>query len=291
MSAIDTLKKTLGKIEKDGDKIKGALYGFAIGDAMGATTEFMNKEEIKKEYGEVTDILGGGWLNLQPGGVTDDTQMSMCVMDALMAFKDGKYSRLEHFTKAIADNFVKWYKSNPPDVGNQCREGILKYMRTGKLKGDRIESALGNGGLMRAMPCALFQSVCLNVDQNNITHNNSICEEIIIAYHTMMRKLLKGETDKRIFRTDYNFTLCSPTGCVINTFANATHWVINTDTFRDAILRPVNHGGDTDTIAAITGSLAGCLYGYDNIPKEWIDKLDKEVTKKLDLFLDFLLTR
>lgn len=66
------------------NKIAGAIYGFAIGDAMGATTEFMSEEQIKKSFGQVTDILGGGWLNLKVGEVTDDTQMSICVMNALM---------------------------------------------------------------------------------------------------------------------------------------------------------------------------------------------------------------
>ena len=49
------------------DRIKGALYAFAIGDSMSATTEFMTEEEIHKNYGKITDILGGGWLDLNPG--------------------------------------------------------------------------------------------------------------------------------------------------------------------------------------------------------------------------------
>lgn len=43
------------------NKIAGAVYGFAIGDAMGATTEFMTHEQIRKVYGKVTNIIGGGW--------------------------------------------------------------------------------------------------------------------------------------------------------------------------------------------------------------------------------------
>lgn len=54
------------------DKVKGALYGFAIGDSMGATNEFKTKEQIEYE-GKVTDLIGGGWLNLNAGEVTDDT--------------------------------------------------------------------------------------------------------------------------------------------------------------------------------------------------------------------------
>lgn len=70
------------------DHVAGAVYGFAIGDSVGATTEFMSKDEIKSQYGEVTKQLGGGWLSLKPGEVTDDTQMMLCVMDALMKFPD-----------------------------------------------------------------------------------------------------------------------------------------------------------------------------------------------------------
>lgn len=50
------------------NKVLGSLLGFAIGDAMGATTEFMTQDEISHKYGKVNDIIGGGWLNLKAGG-------------------------------------------------------------------------------------------------------------------------------------------------------------------------------------------------------------------------------
>lgn len=59
------------------NKIKGALFGFAIGDALGATTEFLTKDEIKQKYGLVKEIVGGGWLNLARGETTDDTDMTL----------------------------------------------------------------------------------------------------------------------------------------------------------------------------------------------------------------------
>ena len=59
--------------------IKGALYGVAVGDALGAPVEFMEAETIKKRHGSVTEMIGGGWLNVRPGEITDDTQMTLCV--------------------------------------------------------------------------------------------------------------------------------------------------------------------------------------------------------------------
>ena len=75
--------------EKQLDRIRGALYGVAVGDALGGPLEFMSDRQICDAYGRVTDMIGGGWLNLKPGEVTDDTQMTLCVargiLDALEA--------------------------------------------------------------------------------------------------------------------------------------------------------------------------------------------------------------
>ena len=81
-------------------KIAGAVFGFAIGDAMGATTEFMTDSQIKNKYGQVTEIVGGGWLNLKAGQVTDDTQMTICVMDALMG-------NIKLFEECCMGNFIE----------------------------------------------------------------------------------------------------------------------------------------------------------------------------------------
>ena len=62
------------------------------------------------------------------------------------------------------------------------------------------------------------------------------------------------------------------------------YWVQTTDCLEDAIISAVNHGGDADTIAAITGSLAGALYGYEAIPERWINKLRPDVKKELDKY-------
>lgn len=149
------------------NKIAGAIYGFAIGDAMGATTEFMNPEQIKKQYGKVTDIVGGGWLNLEAGEVTDDTQMTICVMDALMG-------NIKLFEECCMGNFIEWYRMGPKDVGGQCQKGIIYAMSAGHFI-ERDDMALGNGSLMRAMPCALINRPDLNAAQGKLTHNNSEC--------------------------------------------------------------------------------------------------------------------
>lgn len=70
--------------EKQLDRIRGALYGVAVGDALGGPLEFMSDQQIRDAYGRVTDMIGGGWLNLKPGEVTDDTQMTLCVARGIL---------------------------------------------------------------------------------------------------------------------------------------------------------------------------------------------------------------
>ena len=258
------------------NKIAGAIYGFAIGDAMGATTEFMSENKIKETFGNVTDILGGGWLNLKAGEVTDDTQMSMCVMDALMKGK-------KHFKMHCAENFVDWYKSGPKDIGGQCQRAIQHFMYTGQYIYKDSE-ALGNGSLMRALPCAVLNNVQLNIEQGIITHNNQECSRGIQIYTRLIQNYLNGNL------YTYNVKgLLEPSGYLWNTLNNAVYWS-NKSTFADAIIGAVNHGGDADTIAAITGGLAGAKFGYDNIPQRWIDQLDYDVKIFLEKFKNFAFT-
>lgn len=259
------------------NKIAGSVYGFAIGDAMGATTEFMDAKQIKAKYGKVTDIIGGGWLNLKAGQVTDDTQMTICVMDALM-----NSNNADDFQKKCMENFIAWLNTKPKDVGGQCYKGISYYAKNY----ERIpedENSLGNGSLMRAMPCALVENDIFNVLQGKLTHNNFMCSLIIIEYASLIKNLLDGN-----LYIKENLNLLEPSGYIVNTFNNAKYWA-GKNSFEEAIIGAVNHGGDADTIAAITGSIAGARFGYNNIPKEWIEKLDKNITEYLDKFINYLI--
>lgn len=265
------------------NKILGSLVGFAIGDAMGATTEFMSEKDIKKTLGQVTDIVGGGWLNLKAGEVTDDTQMTLCVCEAIEYVLGGLEVNSELISQMLdrcCENFVDWYKTNPKDVGCTCSRvisfgaDVQQSSFWHNLADD--PDALGNGSLMRTMPIVLSGLGCQSaLLQGRLTHNNLICDAAIKRYYKDLEMILdNGEC------TD-NAVLMEPTGHVVNTLNNALYWTQNTKTFEDAIISAVNHGGDADTIAAITGSLVGAKYGFDAIPSRWIEQLDSNVFKKM----------
>ncbi|MFL8887981.1 ADP-ribosylglycohydrolase family protein [Helcococcus kunzii] len=263
------------------DKIKGALYAFAIGDAMGVAAEFMTSEEIKAAYGTITDIIGGGWVSLNQGEVTDDTEMSICVMNALMMEDD------EIFKKNTANEFAKWYKTNPPHIGNQCRKAISHYIDSGKYIYED-GTALGNGSLMRALPCALMDEdkyVKMNVIQGEITHFNDACREIIEEYTTIIRKYLNNE-EVELKQTK----LKKPTGYIYNTYNNVLYWA-NKPSIEGCITGAVNHGGDADTIAAIAGGMVGARLGFNSIPTRWVAQLSKEVKLELDKFIEFVMEK
>lgn len=266
-------------------KILGALYGFAIGDSMGATTEFMTDVEIEKQYGQVDDLIGGGWLKLKPGEVTDDTQMMICIIDAIMSVSTSKGSAKaidqKEFQKECMSNFVKWYLTGPKDVGNQCAKAIRYYMATKQYIYLEKDSC-GNGSLMRALPFALLGLTDLNIIQGRLTHNNFTCSHAIDNYTQLIQNCLNGNYQANIYRKT------GPTGYVIDTYECVMRHFVNAENFKQGIISAVNEGGDADTIAAITGGALGAKFGIENIPDNWINKLDKEVKQKLDKFANFI---
>ena len=261
------------------DKIAGSVYGFAIGDAMGATTEFLTKDQVKKIYGEVNNIIGGGWLNLEPGEITDDTEMTICIIDAIMKKPKDAFE----FKKRCEANFIDWLETCPKDVGNQCRKAIFKL-----INGTRVNvelDALGNGSLMRAMPLAVLNLPYMNVIQGIITHNNPICSDIIVNYSYLLQDYLYGNYNSKYASKVKR--LQEPSGHVKNTYNNSVFWS-KQDSFEKAIIGAVNDGGDADTIAAITGSLAGAKFGFKDIPEEWVNQLNPEVKMILENFINFV---
>ena len=100
------------------DRIRGALYGVAVGDALGAPLEFMTAEEILSKYGApVREMVGGGWLSVVPGEVTDDTQMTLAVAEGII-------ENPENPIPAVGRRFIDWHDSAPKDIGNTCRDAI-----------------------------------------------------------------------------------------------------------------------------------------------------------------------
>ena len=291
--------------------IKGALYGVAVGDALGAPLEFMSAEQIANRYGEVTDMIGGGWLNVEPGEITDDTQMTLTVAEGIA-------EEPENPIEAIGERFIAWARSGPKDIGGTCSRSIYgaaaggakrptedewfnASKATAKANGRRSG---GNGALMRTVyPGLYYQGRLMAVETATaiaqMTHwddeSNEACELYTDMIHLLTEAVYKQPEarsriiDETLQGTRYQIDRLrhekgdpEPTGYVVDSMECALAAFYSTNSFEDAIVEAANMGGDADTIAAITGGLAGAYYGYDAIPERWINELAPEVRERLD---------
>jgi ADP-ribosyl-[dinitrogen reductase] hydrolase len=271
-------------------RARAALLGAAIGDALGATTEFMMPGEIANTHGVLRDIVGGGWLRLPAGNVTDDTQMSLCVARSMV--KNG------WSTKDIADNFVVWLRSRPVDVGNTCRRGIRRYMTHGTLAGPPFEDDAGNGAVMRVAPVAIGSLADANLmrqwarEQAHITHNHFLSDAACFMVGSLVQLACIATSKLRMLQLVNHFTNDVPsfgfrpyrrlcTAYVVDTMQTVLHYFFTTRTFEDCLVGTVNQGGDADTAGAIVGAIAGAYYGLEGIPRRWTKKLAPDIVSEL----------
>lgn len=268
------------------DRALAAYLGFAIGDALGATVEFMTKSEIAARYGVHKDIIGGGWLRLKPGQVTDDTEMALALGRSLIRCGGLELSDL-------CDEFAAWLKTGPVDVGSTCRRGIRRYITTGEMQGAYFEGDAGNGAAMRILPLALAtsgrpeQAHAWTIAQAHITHHHPLSDAAALALVKMLQTLLagQGQTAARVIADDlvqahriFGFTPYRgpATAYVVDTLRTVLHYYFVTGSFTDCLIATVNQGDDADTTGALAGMLAGATYGLAAIPKRWLDRLDRE---------------
>jgi ADP-ribosyl-[dinitrogen reductase] hydrolase len=273
-------------------RIAGAIFGMAVGDALGAPVEFMMPGEISSKHGVLKEMVGGGWLRLKPGQVTDDTDMSLCIARAIC--HSGKWD-----LERIAGNFADWLKTRPIDVGDTCRRGIRNYMLHGQLESPPNEWDAGNGALMRMVPVALFtigNNELLErytIEQAHLTHNHPLSDGACISYGRMLHMAILGRSKTTMRREADDLVVKFPTfrfdpykgmatGYVVDTFQTVCHYFFRGRNFEECLVRTVNQGGDADTTGAIIGGLAGAYYGMEDIPRRWLKKLDRNLVQELD---------
>lgn len=272
-------------------RASAAFLGLAIGDAFGATVEFMTEREIAAQYGVHWNIVGGGWLRLKAGDITDDTQMSLVLARSLV-------QRNGFDAQDVADGFAAWLKSGPLDVGNTCRRGIRRYMTHGTVEGPYSEGDGGNGAVMRVLPVALASfgrpeiGETWALAQGRITHHQEKSDAACVWFVRLIQQalltpdktVLRALADRWIEEHPY-FRYTAYTGpssaYVVDTIRTVLCGFFETNTFEDCLIRVVNRGGDADTTGAMVGALAGALYGLDAIPKRWLKALQKDVREEI----------
>jgi ADP-ribosyl-[dinitrogen reductase] hydrolase len=272
-------------------RAEAAYLGLALGDALGATVEFMTPREIRGQFGIHRDICGGGWLKLKPGKVTDDTTMSLALGEAILA-EGGEVKPL-----SCAHAFDNWMRGKPVDIGNTVRRNLVAFRQSGNPEAPASEHDAGNGAAMRILPVALAtlqrgDDVVRGAvrAQAHVTHNNlasdAACDFLAFAVQdavvgTNLRELYRRRIQTFVaqhptfsFRTRRRE---NPSGWVVETIQAVMQALLATDSFESCLIDVVNRGGDADTTGAIAGMLAGALYGREALPAKWLRALDPSV--------------
>ncbi|MEO5349942.1 MAG: ADP-ribosyl-[dinitrogen reductase] hydrolase [Magnetococcus sp. YQC-3] len=271
----------------------GAYLGLAVGDALGASVEFMTPREIHARHGRHQEMVGGGWLGLKPGQVTDDTTMSLALGSAIL-----QAGQIDPWVAAQA--FDGWMRSKPVDIGNTVRRGILHFRRTGEPLAPPDEQDAGNGSCMRVLPVILachggaeedLERACLH--QGRVTHHNPLAEAGTWCVARLVRMAMAGlpRSDMLagpvhtlvstwpIFRFRTRPELSHPSGFIAETLRVVFQGFFDSDTFEECVTTVVNLGGDADTTGAIVGMLAGAYHGVEAIPNRWLKTLHPPVAE------------
>lgn len=274
----------------------GALLGLAVGDALGTTLEFSPRDSKPR----VVKIMGGGPFALEPGQWTDDTSMALALADSLLSC--GELDAHDLMTR-----FVSWmdegaYSSNGRcfDIGNTVRGALNRFKQSGNpVAGSTDPNSAGNGSLMRLAPVAIRYwddekaRRHAAARQSRTTHGADEAVDACIAFADMLAGAIAGRPRSEVLRERSNEppfvgTIAAimagnwrgkgrneirSSGYVAHSLEAAIWCVARTGNFAEAVLLAANLGEDADTVAAITGQLAGAFYGYRAIPNEWLSQL------------------
>ncbi len=286
------------------DKVKGVLFGQAIGDALGLGTEFLTKGEVNRYYPNgltdfdqiIQDYHRKRWIK---GSWTDDTDMMLCIANAIIKDREIKLS-------TVARNFKDWFNGEPLGIGSHTSKVLSFKDYTDapqkvseiiwKLSGERCAA---NGAIMRTSIVGLWKDdtekyateICklthydprcvgscaiISLLVNNFVYKNQMLSlkqliEIGEKYDDRIREYLVKASQydclEDLVLDDFSM------GYTLKTLAASIWCLFHCNSFEEGLLAVVNVGGDADTNAAVACSLLGAKYGYSAIPQKYIDGL------------------
>jgi len=290
-------------------QINSMLFGVAVGDALGVPVEFKSRQTISKN--PVTDMIGYGTYNLPPGTFSDDSSLTFCLAEALT--KEFDLNTIgQNFVKWCYNNYWT-PRGNVFDIGIGTKQAIDRLVEGERpdLAGGFDISSNGNGSLMRISPLLFYlldkpinERYEITKQVSSITHGHIRSIIACFYYLEFARQLLAKRNKFEIYKnlqteiTNHITALSvNPTevalfdrllkqniheqteenifssGYVMHTLEASIWCLLTTDNYKDAVLKAVNLGEDTDTTGAVTGGLAGLLYGLDDIPTNWIKQI------------------
>lgn len=293
--------------------VHSALFGLAIGDALGVPVEFLSRGKLKEN--PVKGMREYGTHNQPLGTWSDDSSLTFCLANSLC----NGYNLEE-----IAHYFSLWLygdfwtpHGNVFDIGIATRDAIEKIIKgeSPTVSGGFEEKDNGNGSLMRILPLAfhlakenntevIFQKV---KEVSSITHAHFRSVFACFIYTIYALELLKNQDKWKAYNQTKTIVLdfikdkafnkneialfdrilqnninelseeeIFSSGYVLHTLEAGLWCILTSDSYSETVLKAVNLGNDTDTTAAVAGGLAGIIYGFNQIPKDWIAGLARK---------------
>ncbi len=290
-------------------KIKSVLFGVAVGDALGVPVEFKSRQTLSKN--PVTDMIGNGTYGLPAGTWSDDSSLTFCLAEALTQDFDLNVIA-RNFMNWTYENYWT-PRGKVFDIGNATQQAISRLAKGEQpdSAGGFDENSNGNGSLMRILPLLFYlldkpinERFNITKQVSSITHGHIRSVIACFYYLEFAKQILEGKDKFEIYRNlqseiaNYLTSLSiSPkeielferllksdirkipedeiysSGYVLHTLESSIWCLLTTNCYEEAVLRAVNLGEDTDTTGAVTGGLAGLLYGFDSIPKNWLKQI------------------
>lgn len=313
MNFIEKLKGFIKKKHKPElkERLYGGIIGLAVGDALGVPVENMDRSHFKNN--PVKKMISG--VHIQPKGTwSDDTSLTLCLADSLAEKYEPDYVDISR--KMIQWYTEGYWTANGGffDLGIAIENAIKKMIEmdshTPYTCGSTSENQNGNGSLMRILPLAYYffkndydmaSKARIIHDISAFTHGHNRSKMACVFYVEFVLNLLHGLTPMQSYKATikifneypkeelqhFNRLLSgkihrlserkiNSTGYVIDTLEASIWCFLTTKNYKDAVLKAVNLGGDTDTTAAVTGGIAGTYYGINSIKKDWIDTLARK---------------